>query len=199
MEMKIIDLNGNNYELIYQASPHYVDDLRPIIEENRKFLLDSSNNHEIIEVVSAHLNYWISQDDQRVVDELKSDVKFNFLKTEEYYILPTNIINSFTPIIIAVYEQLCGDLSIEIVDNLVHIKLDTPYILLLQRSELEDVIGESIESYFENDGFIFPTPGNVYIFINSTEVKSLNKWLIKLVTSLNNAYTKFGFRTITPI
>jgi len=198
--MKIIDLNGNIYELIYQSSIHYVDDLNYIINEYSKFLLDYSNNHEIIEVVAAHLNYWISQDDQRVVDELKSDVKFNFLETEEYYITPTNIIDSFTPINIEVYEQLYGDLNIKIVDDLVQIKLDTDHTLLLERVEFEVLTyGESIESYFENEGLIFPNPGYVYYFIKSIEVKSLNIWLTELVTSLNNAYTKFGFRTITPI
>jgi hypothetical protein len=198
--MKIIDLNGNNYELIYQDSPHYADDLDHIVEENLKFFLDCSNNHEIIEVVAAHLNYWISQDDQRVVDELKSDVKFNFLETEEYYITPTNIIDSFTPINIEVYEQLYGNLNIKIVDDFVLIKLDTDHILLLERVEFEVLtFGESIESYFENEGLTFPYPGDVYYFIKSIEVKSLNIWLTELVTSLNNAYKKFGFRTITPI
>jgi hypothetical protein len=150
--------------------------------------------------VAAHLNYWISQDDQRVVDELKSDVKFNFLETEEYYITPTNIIDSFTPINIEVYEQLYGNLNIKIVDDFVLIKLDTDHILLLERVEFEVLTyGESIESYFENEGLIFPNPGYVYYFIKSIEVNSLNIWLTELVTSLNNAYTKFGFRTITPI
>jgi hypothetical protein len=198
--MKIIDFNGNFFELIYQAPPHYVDNLDHIVEENLKFFLDCSNNHEIIEVVAAHLNYWISQDDQRVVDELKSDVKFNFLETEEYYITPTNIIDSFTPINIEIYEQLYGDLNIKIVDDLVQIKLDTDHTLLLERVEFEVLTyGESIESYFENEGLIFPNPGYVYYFIKSIEVKNLTIWLTELLTSLNNAYTKFGFRTITSI
>jgi hypothetical protein len=84
--------------------------------------------------------------------------------------------------------------------DLVQIKLDTDHTLLLERVEFEVLTyGESIESYFENEGLIFPNPGYVYYFIKSIEVKSLNIWLTELVTSLNNAYTKFGFRTITPI
>jgi hypothetical protein len=91
-------------------------------------------------------------------------------------------------------------LNIKIVDDFVLIKLDTDHILLLERVEFEVLtFGESIESYFENEGLTFPYPGDVYYFIKSIEVKSLNIWLTELVTSLNNAYKKFGFRTITPI
>ncbi len=193
--MKIIDHNGNNYQLIYKGDIHWLDDFDFNIKRDFKFQVDCSDTNEMINVALAHFNYWISQeDDQIVVNKLKSDCVLNFIDSVDF-ITPFNLMSSLTISTIEVYDQLSyGNFNFKIVGEFVQFNLAADYILFMEKVQLQDIIGESVESYFENQNYLHLD--GVYYFIKSIEVDNLISGLKGLFVRLNIVYKKFGLETI---